>query len=62
MWVMFWQLYGIITGFLLSTYFVFCFFYYVFSELPEKRRKNCFQFYKTYRKKDDKTSDEDELS
>lgn len=50
MWAAFWEIYAILCGVLLGGYGIMCFFYYVFDELPEKRRRNCFQFYKTRRK------------
>lgn len=54
MWAAFWEIYAILCGVLLGGYGIMCFFYYIFDELPEKRRRNCFQFYKTYRKEERK--------
>lgn len=59
MWEAFWEIYAIICGVLLGGYGVMCFFYYVFDELPEKRRRNCFQFYKTYRKEQPENENDD---
>lgn len=58
MWAAFWEIYTILCGTLLDGYGIMCFFYYVFSELPEKRRHNCFQFYKTYRKEKENENDD----
>lgn len=55
MWGTFWLIWGVICAVLYVGYGITWFIYYLVEDLPEKRRRNCFQFYKTYRKdvKDD---------
>lgn len=50
MWGTFWLIWGIICAVLYVGYGITWFIYYIAEDLPEKRRRNCFQFYKTRRK------------
>lgn len=50
MWGTFWLIWGVICAVLYVGYGITWFIYYIAEDLPEKRRRNCFQFYKTRRK------------
>jgi len=41
-------------------YGIVWFIYFITEDLPEKRRRNCFQFYKTYHKEVKEEEEEDE--
>lgn len=59
MWGTFWLIWGVICAVLYVGYGITWFIYYITEDLPEKRRRNCFQFYKTYRKEQSENENDD---